>query len=152
MRLFINSCTLNDPQFYGEQTAMSDTETFPLHQAAGKGDIPEIRRLLNAGIDIESRTADGSTPLHYAAYYAQPDAASALIALDADINAQSTDGTTPLHDAVWSRHSPTIQVFLDAGAKADIRDSEGRRPVDIADAEGMEKDEQYHRLVELSRH
>ena len=93
---------------------MSDTDTFPLHHAAGKGDIPEIRRLLDAGMDIERRTADGSTPLHYAAYYAQPDAASALIALDADINAQSTDGTTPLHDAVWSRHSPTIQVFLDA--------------------------------------
>ena len=98
---------------------MSDTGIFPLHQAAGKGDIPAIRRLLAAGTDIESRTADGSTPLHY---------------------------------AIWSRHSPTIQVFLDAGANANIRDSEGRRPVDIADAEGLTKDEQYHRLVELSRH
>ena len=40
-----------------------DGET-PLHLAAGKGDVEEVKRLLNAGADVKARDEDGRTALH----------------------------------------------------------------------------------------
>ena len=91
---------------------MSDTDTLPLHLAAGEGNIPEIRRLLAAGMDIEGRTGDGSTPLHYAGYYAQPESVSELLALGANINAQSKNGTTPYMMLSGAGIPPPYRHFL----------------------------------------
>ena len=40
-----------------------DGET-PLHLAAGKGDVEEVKRLLSVGADVEARDEDRGTALH----------------------------------------------------------------------------------------
>ena len=39
----------------------------PIHDAAAKGDLAEVTRLLGAGADAKATTETGDTPLHYAA-------------------------------------------------------------------------------------
>jgi hypothetical protein len=49
-----------------------------------------------------------------------------------DINAFNTNGQTALHNAV-SRNAPKVVTFLaEQGAKLDMRDKQGRMPLDIA--------------------
>ena len=65
----------------------------PLHDAHHPR---EVRRLLDAGADIEARDGLGNTPLHSVT---SEGAVIELIKAGADINAQNNQGETPLFNA-----------------------------------------------------
>jgi hypothetical protein len=46
---------------------IADASAAPLHDAAKAGDVAEVRRLLQAGANVEAGNKDGETPLHRAA-------------------------------------------------------------------------------------
>lgn len=72
------------------QTAPSPAELAAyrgLHQAAGQGDVAEIRRLAATGAALDGRDAHGRTPAHVAAFASQDEALRALAAAGADMNA-----------------------------------------------------------------
>ena len=67
-----------------------------LHEAAGKGDLAEVERLLDEGADVNIKDEGGATPLHAAAFGGHRDVIRLLMARGADVNAQDNDGDTPL--------------------------------------------------------
>ena len=48
------------------------------------------------------------------------------------INAQNNQGRTALHLAALGDHAECVQLLLNAGAHADIRDNEGRTALECA--------------------
>ena len=57
-----------------------------LHEAAAKGDVAEIERLIKEGEKPNIQDSKSRTPLHVAVYMKQPAAARALLKLGADPN------------------------------------------------------------------
>src|SRR3979409_1778054 len=57
------------------------------------------------------------------------DAALKMIAAGADVNAAQGDGTTPLHWAVYKIDVDLVRSLLDRGAKPDVINNYGSRPL-----------------------
>src|SRR5688572_24852929 len=62
-----------------------------LHEAAAKGDVAEIERLIKDGERPNIQDSRSRTPLHVAAYMKQPAAARALTRLGANPNVLEID-------------------------------------------------------------
>ncbi|CAL4128441.1 unnamed protein product [Meganyctiphanes norvegica] len=91
-------------------------EFIPLHEAINNTDAREVERLLNSGVDVNSRKPDRTTPLHMACLTGIVDMVNLLIAKGAWINAQSIDNTTPLCDACSSGNIECVRLLLQHGA------------------------------------
>jgi uncharacterized protein len=91
-----------------------------LHAAAVRGSDEDLRRLAQAGADLNSRDDNGRTPLHVAAFQGNGAAARVLIALGADpalLDNQRYDAVT----IVAVRNDlPTLKALLAAGASAKL--------------------------------
>jgi len=94
-----------------------------LHQAAEKGDLEEAKRLLEQGIDVNTRNKEQSTPLHTAALNGQAEVSELLIENGADLQARNAYGNRPI-DLVFIEKGnlKTLKVLESHGA--DIYDSE----------------------------
>jgi uncharacterized protein len=104
----------------------------PLMLAALKGQQEWVRRLLLRGAYVNHA---GWTPLHYAASHPS-DAAlpmvQALLAKHAYIDAESPNGTTPLMMAAKYGIDAVVEILLEAGADASIRNQHGLSALDFA--------------------
>jgi ankyrin repeat protein len=69
-----------------------------LHNAAAKGDLAEMSRLLNAGYDINARDEDASTPLHYAIGANNLAAVRLLLSHGADTTLRDLGGSDGVRD------------------------------------------------------
>jgi uncharacterized protein len=89
-----------------------------LHAAAARGAADEIRRLAQAGADLNGRDRNGRTPLHVAAFQGHAAAVPALIAAGADpglLDGQRYDAVT----IAAVRHDlATLLALLASGASA----------------------------------
>lgn len=99
--------------------------TTPLMAAAYKGDLPEIKRLVKSGANVNVRNDVNNTALHFAAgatpirnqiYIGDPSAVAYLIGQGADVNAQNNTGITPLMDAVINNNLESIKILVAHGA------------------------------------
>ena len=108
----------------------SDAGPSAIFDAAGKGDVGEIRRLLAAGPALVNATTPiGRTPLHLAAAAGHTEAVKALLALGANPAARGARGATPLHEAAGKGHLAVVQALLDGGADSQSRDARGCTPL-----------------------
>ncbi|XP_069128227.1 serine/threonine-protein phosphatase 6 regulatory ankyrin repeat subunit A-like [Argopecten irradians] len=97
----------------------------PIHLAASKGFSNIVQRLVECGVDINSKDSDHRTPLHWAATYGRTDTAQLLLQKGAVVNVTQSDGFTPLHAATCLGHLNVSKVLMDNGAKVNKVDAEG---------------------------
>jgi len=99
-------------------------------QTAAFYSSPEIILfLVERGARLEAGTADISsgigdrTPLHYAVHLSgrKAENAVALIQAGANVNARDNSGHTPLMLAVKRQNAEVVNILLDAGANAKLR-------------------------------
>lgn len=134
---------------------------FPLDQKNDKGETPLMlafssirpnvaRALLEAGADVNAVDNDGwsilmrlsSRPPSYSTSMDEIYASMIRLAIQAgaDPNYQSPHSRNcPLRLAARSGLAHVCQVLLEAGARPDIRDSQGKRPSQVARDSGFER-------------
>jgi uncharacterized protein len=106
----------------------------PLHAAALRGDLSEVRKLIASGADPGAGDADGFTPLHLAAQELHVDAAAALLEAGADVNRRNRFGNGPLFVAVFNSRGrgEMIELLRSRGADPHAANSRGQTPVGLS--------------------
>jgi ankyrin repeat protein len=117
----------------------------PFFLAAKAGDLPMMRLLLSVKADYSTPIDEHTTPLMVAAgvgcvpgQWIEPErdifgAVKLLVdELKADVNAVNDRHETALHGAVCRGADSVIQFLVDKGAKLDVKDVEGKTPLDVA--------------------
>ena len=131
----------------GTDPARAEDEA-ALREAAIKGDIGTVKVLLDEGVNVNAKDADGRTALTEAAFYGRTEIAKMLLDKGADVFAKKNDGATPLtmaasHKEIAEMIQQEIQLLevagkgdnamvkelLDKGAYVNVRDPEGRTPL-----------------------
>ena len=84
--------------------------------AAGRGDVAALRKLLDAGADVNMRDARGRNAVLAATQSGQIEAARLLIARGADVNAQDDIRDSAFLLAGARGHSEIVRLALAAGA------------------------------------
>src|SRR5215207_1720821 len=87
-----------------------------LHEAAAKGDVAEIEKLLKEGEKPNIQDAKSRTPLHVAAYMKQHAAAKALLAGGANPNALEIDRYDIVTIAAVANDLEMLKIALEGGA------------------------------------
>lgn len=87
-----------------------------LVEAAARGDLPLVTRLLENGVDANASDLEGHSALMKAAGEGHPEIVTLLIDRGADVNANRQHGWTALHRAVWMGRLESAKVLLDRGA------------------------------------
>lgn len=107
-----------------------------LVEAAAAQDIAEVRALLRARVDVNTRRADGATALLWAAHWNNLEMVNVLLTAGADPNAAEDHGVTPLAMACENTNVSIVKRLLAAGADANAAQSNGLTPLIIASHTG----------------
>ena len=106
------------------QTPAPSEKADALAAAARKGDTTTVTKLLDEGVDVNSKFRYGTTALSFAADHGHLEVVKVLVARGADVNVKDTFyGATPLTWAVSPamtrkpEHAEIVGVLLTAGAK-----------------------------------
>ena len=112
---------------------ISTANQFNLYNAAEKGDINQIKVLLEQGYNINFRCqnqCEGWTPLMIASANGHYNAVKLLLEKGADPNLQNKFGRTALQFAVRYKFVPIIQILLDNNADPFIISNEDNKAPD----------------------
>ena len=106
---------------------------YPLHAASGNGQVEAVKKLIQAGGDVNEKDDEYCfTPLHWASMNGHVEVVKTLIQAGGDINCQDRWGATPLHEASRNGHVEVITALLAAGADKTIKNKDGKTPRDVA--------------------
>lgn len=89
-----------------------------LHEAAAKGDVAEIEKLIKEGERPNIQDSRSRTPLHVAVYMKKPEAARALLKLGANANALEIDRYDVVTIAAVANDVDMLKLVLEGGASA----------------------------------
>jgi len=109
-----------------------EVSSSPLAEAAERGDAGAVRTLLEAGVDVDAPSRDGTPPLHWAVRAGDRDSVERLLAAGADVNAANRYGVRPLNVALEAGDVALTRRLLEAGADAAARDRAGETPLMVA--------------------
>jgi ankyrin repeat protein len=87
--------------------------------SAGRGDVEEMRRLIDHGANVNAVALDDWTPLTRAASGGRIDAVRLLISSGADVNKPNGD-LSPLFFAADQGHVAVVRLLLDNGGKLNL--------------------------------
>ncbi|XP_061486919.1 cyclin-dependent kinase 4 inhibitor B-like [Rhineura floridana] len=114
-----------------------NSRTHQLANAAARGDLEAVGRLLDSGADPNAVNFFGRTPIQVM-MMGSPRVAQLLLQRGADPNRPDpSTSTSPAHDAAREGFLDTLQVLQQWGARFDVRDQWGRRPLDLAEESGQ---------------
>jgi len=113
----------------GDTSGMTD-----VHWAVWDGRKSAVEKLLEQGVNVNSRDRSGETPLHYAAFKGRKEIVALLIAKGVDVNAKEyMNKSTPLHDAAGFAHVEIVKLLLAAGADVNAKNRKGWTPLNCAE-------------------
>lgn len=99
---------------------VNDREKGQLYAAASNNDTATIKKLIDAGYDIdEADEESGFTPLHYAARQNAVHSINWLIKNGASVNQFTKLGFRPISLAVYNNHTAATYLLICANAKTD---------------------------------
>ncbi|MCI0606649.1 ankyrin repeat domain-containing protein [bacterium] len=106
-------------------------------EAASKGDIETIKRIVESGTSINSENLWGQTPLSAAIHPSQPGIVEGLLLFGADPDRKnSRNGATPLMGAASSGDLHTLTLLLNAKVNLEHGNQDGRTALMFAAASG----------------
>ncbi len=100
--------------------------------AAQRGDLVSLRRLLNLGVDVSHKDGWSTTALMMASVNGHAECVRHLVENGADPNERSRFNATPLIRAAESGSLETVKFLIENGADPSLTDSEGMTAVDRA--------------------
>ncbi len=110
---FLISVWVSEAASYNDP-AVSET---PLADAAMRGDMASVQRLLEAGVNVNEAQGDGMTALHWAARNADTQLTELLVSEGSKVNTVTRIGAyTPLHLASQVGNAEIIKILLRAGS------------------------------------
>ena len=117
--------------------ALAAAPAAPVADAAQAGDLAAVRRLLQAGGDVNAALGDGTTALHHAAVRGDAEMVGVLLYAGANVRATTRlGGYTPLHLASQRGHEAVIERLVKAGASPNLATATGATPLMLAAASG----------------
>jgi ankyrin repeat protein len=115
-------------------------EVYPPHaiiNAAYKGDVEMVKKILAVKPDPAVRDAFGGTALHDAIFQNNLEVIRLLLDYGFDINATvPSNGYTPLHYCVWTNNLPALKLLLAYQADQTIKAKDGLTPLEKATKDG----------------
>ncbi|KAM0278701.1 hypothetical protein ACHAQH_004994 [Verticillium albo-atrum] len=105
-----------------------------LIRAVNEDQQEAVELLVQRGIDVKHRDFLGRTALHSAACNRSWRTKEYFLkhVPDIEISAQVNAGETPLHDSCGGGDPHGVRLLVDAGARCDLKNNDGRTPVDMA--------------------
>jgi ankyrin repeat protein len=125
-----------------------------LFEAAKENNLPEIRRLLSVGADVNAKNAYDETPLHWACVKGHVQVFKELLEHGADGDAKDNEESTPLHCACANGRVAAVNELLSptdsngtstsilgkrksrAGANIEAKTNQGNTPLHFASGQG----------------
>lgn len=105
----------------------------PLIAASKMGKADVVKLLIDAGSDVNVASKKGYTAIILAGASGSPETVKLLIEAKADVNARSsTRGMTALIQSAMGCNAEIARMLLDAGAKTDIVDDQGKNALSYA--------------------
>jgi len=108
----------------------ADVSSF--HLAALIGDLARVKRLIDQGIDVDTKDKFGWAPLYWAACTGQRDVAEFLVAKGADVNAKTDSNRTALHQAGRSGARELAELLISNGADVNATTNNADTPLHLA--------------------
>lgn len=96
-----------------------------LFAAIIEGDIEQIQRLIEEGLNVNLADENGCTLVHLAAFNNKKEIVEFLFEKGANINAVDKEQRTPLHYAVSEGHEEIVKFLLEKGANINVVDQQG---------------------------
>lgn len=98
----------------------------PLVLSVREKNTPAVEKLLNAHVDVNQRTADGTSALHWAVYHNDVALVDRLIEAGADVNSKNDYGATPMSEAATVGNVEVIRKLLAASADVESPNADGQ--------------------------
>lgn len=119
--------------------------------AAGRGDLETLRRELQSGTNVDTKTPESLTALHIAAVAGQPQIASLLLGEGADVSLTERKGNTALHMAAFHGNTEVVRALLAHRADPSVRNELGFNSMDLVAVVWSPGLESFYRGLEAER-
>jgi ankyrin repeat protein len=97
-----------------------------IFSAVKDGDTASVKRLIDAGADVNARNLDGNTPLHLACLWGHMDIVRLLIETGAELNTRDDSDCTPLHLTCFRGLTEIARFLIEHGADVNASNDYGR--------------------------
>ena len=109
---------------------------YQLSRAVDRNELIAVKTLIEAGADVNAKSAEGFTALHVAAEHGRIGVMETLLKAGADVNATDNDRDTPLHLATSQDQAGAVEALLKAGADTYIKNEKGHTALQLAEMQG----------------
>lgn len=121
---------IEDPWAHeAEQAVPAEFSTQDFGKAIETNDVGRIAALLDGGMPVDLRLANGWTPLMVATFNSCEEAALLLVRRGAKVSVSDDDGYTPLHWASLNGFAQVVPLLLKRGAPVDADTRYGFTPL-----------------------